>query len=314
MKYLIFILSLLPAIPAHSQDLRTSLLQYQFNALPLNPAYAGRVETVGFESNYFGNFASSFQLSRAAQVSVYGRTGQRGQFGWGGVVQFYQQDFFGEINLRPTFSRLVELPDGTIAFGGSIGISYFDVDETVLSSVNSNFMAIDGGFGVYFHSGRSFAGISVLNAFEKSFFLDENLQNNTLQRQNPFNLHAGTFFRLTEDLQLKPSVLLRYATVYELPDRNIDTYGLWSSDFHASIIVQDAYVLGLLAGYTNPERGMNQSRFGVSATYIFGNFRLTYAVQQNNQATSAISLPVSHLLGAGYDFFQEDEERPARFF
>jgi hypothetical protein len=318
MKFLLVIFQIFLAAAAFSQDLRSSLLQYQFNALPLNPAYAGRLEVPGFDANYFGNFASSFQLSRAAQVSVHGRSeraGKLGQAGWGGVLQFYQQNFYGEINLRPAYSRVIELPVGTIAFGGTLGLSYFDIDENVISTVNSSFMTVDGGFGVYYHTDRFFAGVSVLNAFEKSFFLDENLQGNALRRENPFNLHTGSIIRLTEDLKIKPVALLRYANIYELPDRNqTDIYQSWSADVNASVIVQDTYVLGLLAGYTKPEVGFELSRFGVSATYIFGNLRLSYAIQQNNQAQSAISLPVSHWLSAGYDFYQDENEVPARFF
>ena len=318
MKYIFVFFQILFATAASSQDLRSSLLQYQFNALPLNPAYAGRLDVPGFEANYFGNFGSSFQLSRAAQVSVHGRserTGRLGQAGWGGVLQFYQQYFFGEINLRPAYSRVIALPNGAIAFGGSLGLSYFDIDENVISTVNSSFMTMDGSFGVYYHTEQFFAGISVLSAFEKSFFLDENLPGNALRRENPFNLHTGGIFRLTDDLKLKPIALLRYVNVYELPDRkHTDIYQLWSADLHASVIVQDTYVLGLLAGYTKPEQGFRQSRFGVSATYIFGNFRLSYAIQQNNQVESAVALPVSHWLSAGYDFYQDENVAPVRFF
>lgn len=318
MKYYFLFFQLLISTIVYGQDLRSSLLQYQFNALPLNPAYAGRQETPGFDANYFGNFASSFQLSRAAQVSVYGRsgsTGKLGQAGLGGVLQFYQQQFYGEINIRPMYARVLTLPTGHISFGATLGINYFDIDGTVISNVNSGFLSLDGGFGIYYHTHRFFTGISVLNAFEKSFFLDENLSGNALQRENPFNLLTGGIIRLTEDLKLKPASLLRYVNIYELPDRReVEIRQLLSADLHVSVIVQDTYVIGLLGGYTDAETGSNQSRFGVSASYIFGNFRLSYAIQQNNQVKNATSLPVSHWLSAGYDFYSHETEMPARFF
>jgi len=318
MKYLLLFFQVLMSVGVFSQDLRSSLLQYQFNALPLNPAYAGRLEVPGFEVNYFGNAAASMQLSRAAQVTVHGRSereGKLGQAGWGGVLQFYQQHFYGELNLRPAYSRVIEMPTGTLAFGASLGISYFDIDEQVISTVNSSFMTVDGSFGVYYRSEHLFAGVSVLNVFEKSFFLDENLPGNALRRENPFNLHTGGIIRLNEDLKLKPVALLRYANVYELPDRNQSGISqLWSADLNVSAIVQDTYVLGLLAGYTNPEAGFRQSRFGISATYIFNHFRLSYAIQQNNQVESAVSLPISHWLSVGYDFYQENGRERVRFF
>ena len=315
-KYIFIAVALTGSFTLFSQDLRNSVLQYQFNALPLNPAYAGKAGADGFEAIYFGNFASALQLSRSVLVSVQGRPGGSDKVGLGGVLQFYQQDFFGEINLQPAFSRIFQLSGGgTVAFGATLGINYFDVDETVLTSVNSNFMSVDGGFGVYLYSDQSFAGISVRRMFEKSFFLDENLPGNALQRENPFSFHAGTLFRLNDQLQIKPLALFRYANLYGLPDRKKNAVQqLWSADLHANLVIDDTYVAGVLFGYTDSETGQSISRIGVSATLLLGNFRLSYAIQHNNQANSAVSLPVSHLFGAGYDFFQNGEDSLIRFF
>lgn len=314
-KYLLSAFVVLCLVSLRAQDLRNSLLQYQFNALPLNPAYAGKAGAEGFEAIYFGNFASEFQLSRSVLVSVHGQAGESKKAGVGGTLQFYQQDFFGEINLQPAYSRIFQLSEGQVAFGATLGVNYFDVDETVLTTVNSNFMSLDGGFGIYYHTDKHFAGISVLRLFEKSFFLDEKLPGNALQRENPFSLHAGTLFRINDQIKLKPAALLRYVNLYGLPDRKKDdVYRLLSADLHASLVIDDTYVAGLIFGYSDPELGQNISRVGLSATLLLGNFRLSYAIQHNSRADSAISLPVSHLFGAGYDFFQHESETPIRYF
>ena len=310
-KIILFLFILLFGLAVKAQDpqsLRASLMQYQFNALPLNPAYAGRLEATSFEAFYYGSFASQQQVSRSAMVSLHGRGGASQQVGWGGVLQFHNQEFYNELNFHPAFARIIRLPNGNVSFGATLGLSYFDVDETVLSSLNSSFMSLDGGVGAFYHNQRSFIGVSVLSFFEKSFLGDDD-NTGSLPRSRPINLHLGSLFRLTDELYLKPTVLFRYASVYGIPEKNSMTdYSLWSADAHASVFVQGTYVIGLLAGYTRPEQGYDQTRLGLSATLLFGNFRFGYAIQYNNQAASSVSLPASHTISAGYDFFENPEE------
>lgn len=312
MKKIIFpVIIFIIGLSANAQDtqsLRASLMQYQFNALPLNPAYAGRLETTSFEAFYYGSFASQQQVSRSAMVSLHGRGGLSQQFGWGGVLQFHSQEFYNELNFHPAFSRVIRLESGNVSFGATLGFNYFDVDETVLSTINSSFFSVDGGVGVFYHNQRSFAGVSILNFFEKSLHVGDDNQG-SLPRSRPINLHAGSLFRINDDIYLKPAVLVRYASVYGIPEKNsLTDYSLWSADIHASVFVQGTYVIGLLAGYTRPEQGFNQSRLGVSATLLFGNIRFGYALQYNNQAASSVSLPATHTITAGYDFFEYPEE------
>lgn len=313
MKYFplpIFFLML--GLAANGQDiqsLRASLMQYQFNALPLNPAYAGRLEATSFEAFYYGSFASQQQVSRSAMVSLHGRGGTAQQLGWGGVLQFHSQEAYNDLNFRPSFSRIIRMDNGNLSFGASLGINYFDVDELlVVTDLTSSFWSFDGGAGAYWHNQRSFVGLSMPNFFEKSLGQAE-YNSGSLLRSRPINLHLGSLFRLNDDLYLKPTLLLSQAKIYGLPKSEAGPdYNLWSADVHTSVFVEGTYVIGLLAGYTKPDLGFEQTRLGVSATLLLGNFRLGYAIQYNNQAKSAVSLPASHTISAGYDFFENPEE------
>lgn len=312
-KHLLPVIGLLSYLATGAQELHHSLVQYQFNALSLNPAYAARTGAEGFDATYFGNFASEFQLSRSVLVSVQGQPSE--QAGLGGTLQFYQQDFFGEINLQPAYARAFQLGKGTVAFGAMLGVNYFAVDKAVLSSISSNFMSVDGGVGIYYHTDQHFAGISALRLFEKSFFMEEKVPDNIFQRESPLSLHAGTVFRINNQLKLKPIALLRYAHLYGLSDRkNSSSDKLLSADLHASLILDDIYVAGLLLGYSSVEKGPDLSRIGASATLLIGNLRLSYAIQHNGRADSAVSLPITHLFGAGYDFGTQQVEAPVRYF
>jgi len=307
----LFVLLLFFGLSANAQDvqsLRASLMQYQFNALPLNPAYAGRLEATSFEAFYYGSFASDQQISRSAMLSLHGRGGLQQLLGWGGVLQFHGQEVYNELNFHPTFSRIVHLANSNVSFGATLGINYFDVDESVITTINSSFFSVDGGAGAMWHNQRSFVGVSILHFFEKSFNTDSD-KDFSLPRSRPINLHAGSLFRLNDELYLKPTVLLRYAEIYGIPEpKSHAQYSLLAADVHASVFIEGSYVIGLLAGYTHAELGYDQTRLGLSATLLFGNFRLGYALQFNNEANSNLNLPSTHTISAGYDFFEDPAE------
>lgn len=312
-KVFLLLFGLLSGLPSFGQALRTSPFQYQFNQLSLNPAYASRLPYPGFEATYFGNFTSANQVSRSVILNAQGPTAAGGV---GGTLQFYRTFSFGELNVRPAYAINFSLPNGgELSFGAAIGLNYFDIDESVLSNLQSDFISADAGAGVFYHQKRFFVGLSVLNLIELSSGISKDNITSSFLRENPYNLHMGTTFRLMEDIDLKPSMLLRYINIYELPDQSFGSISQdLSYDFQLSAFVQDIYVISILYGKTDVEFGQGLERFGIAATYLLGNFRLSYAIQLNNQSNSNISLPASHLLSAGYDLFNDGEEEVIRFF
>ncbi len=297
----------------NAQELRTSLFQYQMNALSLNPAFSSYVEASGFEATYFGNFISEGTVSRSVLVNMQGAT-ERG--GLGLTFQFYRTGDIGEVNLRPAWSRRFQLQNGNdLSFGAVVGLNYFDVTNSIFSSVNSDFVSIDGGFGIYYKADQFFAGFSVINLFEASAGLDDDAQNINPLRENPYSLHIGTVQPFIAGMKIKPVALFRYINVYQLPDQSFQNIAEnYSIDLQANIFIEDTYIIGLLYGHTNADIFSNTSRFGISATYVLDNFRLTYAIQNNTQSTNSVSLPVSHLITAGYDLRNGEEESTFRYF
>ena len=295
------------------QELRSSIIEYQFTSLQLNPAYSSKLDASGFTATYFGNLSAENLVSRAATLNLQGATEQGGI---GLTFQFYQVFSLGEINLRPAWSKRFRLPNGAdISFGAVLGVNYFDLDDFILSRFQSNFLSLDGGAGVYYHSDYFFAGLSLLSIFESSFGLETINGEPGLERERPFNLHLGGVFPLLESLELKPVTLLRYINTYELPKTALnDEFQSFSLDLQLNVMIDQAYVVGINYGFTNPEQGYSITRAGLSFTYVFRNFRLSYAFQNNSRRDNAVSLPVSHLISAGYDFGELSEEGKIRYF
>jgi hypothetical protein len=306
---------LLFALKTEAQELRTSLLQFPLNALPLNPAYTGSVGTTSFEATYFGNFVSGNLLSRSVLASLHGRAGAADKTAWGGLMQFYQVANFRELNIRPSFAYLTDAGTGTVAFGAALGIGWFDFEEDVFFSEPGSFPTLDGGLGVYYFAERYFVGASVLSIFEKGFVKKDEFTPVVL-RENPYHLAAGFIKRLNDQIQLKPTALLKFSNFYRFPEKSPATEDLtaWSVDFQATIVVDESYWVGLLYGFTDPSAGSKTNRLSVSVTYTYDRFHLTYGVQRNSRRDNLVELPVSHLISAGYDFFPGVEEMPVRYF
>ncbi len=300
MKKQILLLCLLWAsaqtLPA--QVLRNSLLQYQFNPLPINPAYSGKTGSTGFESAWFGNFAGEEQEGLGS-VSVFGRSGGHPNLGLGGVFEFYHTAFFDEVALHPSFARWWELPVGKIGFGASVGFRYVDFSAAVDRAVN--IFSVSGNLGVYFHTGQFFTGVSMVNFVDGALFLPESAPV-PIAREKPVYLHSGWTATLSETLQVQPVVLLKYATYYSQPAQASDgTNWNWSYEVQSNLIFEETYIGGLLFGTLKLDDGRTLNRFGISATTLFGNLRLGYAIQRNSIGWS-LEISPQHLLVAAYEF------------
>ncbi|TAK48226.1 MAG: type IX secretion system membrane protein PorP/SprF [Saprospiraceae bacterium] len=305
---------LLLAAPAlRGQELRQSFLLYQLDALPLNPAYAGASGFPAFEAFYFGNFSAAATVSRSGLVSVHG-PGRHARTAWGGVMQFYKASLFGEVSASPAFSWKVPLPSGTLSFGGTLGFNYFDFDDDGFGSAPLNFGSIDSGLGVYFQSRRAFAGVSALKLFEQSLFFKNDNATTYIPREKPISAHGGFVLRLYNNILLKPAALLRYAKLYELPSSPNDAGHYLSYDVQATFVVNGTYMVGLLAGRSDYSGSEDLGRYGGSVVLLLGNFHLGYAIQHNSNQNTAVELPISHLLQAGYIFTNDGNEAPLRLF
>lgn len=316
MKFLPVIIALFfgHAAVTSAQDFRMSLLQYQFNLLPLNPGYAARIDSPGFDIVYFGNFTSSSQLSQTALVSAQAPTRHGGL---GAVLNLYNSTSYGEFNFRPTYAYQVHLPGGgKISLGLGLGISYADIRTTSFYGNSQNdFMTLDGSWGIYYFKEHFFAGAAVVNAFDLKIMSLGDSGTGGIVRESPISLQVGSIFRLFENIRMKPMALYQYTNLYVMPQKPLTTGATRYSagELLASFIIDENYVVGVLAGRSVVKGAGSINHFGISATFIFSGFRIGYAFQDYSRKDSGVSLPVSHLITAGYDFWQAEDSTP-RFF
>lgn len=301
---------------AKGQAARSTPSQYTFNALTINPAYAGSQFISSLEMSYFGNGEQFEFLYRSVNASWHGPMDLEGRNNLGLQFNFVHEGNIDEVQFRPSFAYRLNTDVGKIAFAGTLGFNYFSVDNTVSSIFYEPFFTIDGGLGVYFNNEKFFAGLSSLNMFEKLLTDQFKIDRLFLRRENPFYLYTGFMQKLTDRFSIRPNVLLKFSDNYELADVEESVSNELAYDVSVSVILEKNYWVTLFFGSSYFEEIDNLpsdntiqiNRFGLSLDFVVGQLRLKYGIHRSTVPALGTEYPVSHLFGLGYDFGVEEED------
>ena len=212
--------------------------QYIFNGLHINPAYAGYKGDGYIQSTYRSqwiNFPGAPQtLSFTADVSA-----NEGRMGLGVT---YLKDRIGltESNLGMlTYSYRIATGDRSmLSLGVSAGISEYAFDPTGMVTVNpdpllpsSRVAATSPNLntGLFYHSDNFYAGLSAYNLIGRRALLRQDIA--VAFHDFHYYLTFGGMVRLADDVQLKPSVLIKQVkgspTSYDLNAMFLFRERLW---------------------------------------------------------------------------------------
>ena len=201
--------------------------QYIFNGLHINPAYAGYKGDGYIQTSYRSqwiNFPGAPQtLSFTADVSA-----NEGRMGLGVT---YLKDKIGltESNLGMlTYSYRIATGDRSmLSLGVSAGISEYAFDPTGMVTVkpdpllpSSRVAATTPNMntGLFYHSDNFYAGLSAYNLIGRRALLRQDIA--VAFHDFHYYLTFGGLVRLADDVQLKPSVLVKHVkgspTSYDL--------------------------------------------------------------------------------------------------
>ncbi|WP_343488486.1 type IX secretion system membrane protein PorP/SprF [Allomuricauda sp. d1] len=198
--------------------------QYMFNTMSVNPAYAGsrgqlslaglyRAQWVGLDGapeTFTLNLHSPIRNSKLG----YGISVVNDNIGDGVVQETY-------IDAVVSYTLDVDL-DKKLSFGLSVGgdiisldfngLRNFD-DEVVEQDNIDNQFSPNFGLGVYYHTDKFYAGLSVPNILETEFFDNSGGDANSInflstERMN-FYLITGYVFDLNPNLKFKPALLTK---------------------------------------------------------------------------------------------------------
>ena len=245
--------------------------QYMFNPLSYNPAYAGSRGGLSLMGLYRYQWAGIEGAPRNINIGVHSPLATNMAAGL-----YLENDVIGihnSFNLYGSYAYHIPIAnDSKLSLGLQAGIQNYtadwskidpnDIDDPTDPSISDNGqlgmqkkLSPNFGLGAYYYADKYFVGVSVPHLLKGTL---DNLQQLS-QREQHYFVSGAYVFSLTEQLDLKPTVLLKAANHSPL-----------EADINLSLLVNKAIWIG--AGYQTTD-GM-----AFNAAYQFKNgLRIGYA-------------------------------------
>jgi type IX secretion system PorP/SprF family membrane protein len=283
--FAISVLMLAGLLGKAQQDAQFS--QYMFNGIYINPAYAGYKEELNVHSFYRSQWTGIKRAPVSMSVAVDAIANDRN-------VGLALQIANDRVGAQSTLSGYVNYAyrikmsgdeSSRLAFGLGAGLMQLGLDGTLLEPDDADDVYLPAGkqstvlpdarAGVYFSNDRMYAGFSVDNLVARLF--DTNKERNVLvpTPRPHYYLTAGTLIPISQDVQVKPSFLLK-------DDRG----GPTSLDVNAFVLLGQRIWLGLSyrtsvslykKDYLQKDLQKSSSMVGLVEAFASERWRIGYA-------------------------------------
>lgn len=192
--------------------------QYMYNTIEVNPAYAGSRGVLSIFGLYRTQWVGLDGAPKTANASINTPIANSNL----GLGVSFVNDAIGP-TVENTISADVSYSIPTsekfkLSFGIKGTANLFNIDKDKLNPQTkedlvyqnlsaSNFFSPNVGAGIYFHSSKTYVGLSVPNVLETKRYND-NAETFYKERMNAY-LIAGHVFDLTDNLKFKPAVMTK---------------------------------------------------------------------------------------------------------
>jgi type IX secretion system PorP/SprF family membrane protein len=241
-RIFLLITAMVSALDSNAQQ-DSQFSQYIFNGLHINPAYAGYKEDIYIQSMYRSQWEGIKGAPKTFSLSADGAVND-GRVGLGLIIQNDQIGAQSALTAYANYAYKLQLgndDNSKLSFGLAAGFMQLGIDGNKLDGVTPDDGAIpvssqttllpDARLGVYYSNDDYFAGFSATNLLAQYAVKRNN--NNILVPQPHFYLTAGAQFPVSDDLRLKPIVLLKD-----------DVKGPTSLDLNAFLLIKERVWLG----------------------------------------------------------------------
>ncbi len=218
-KYItLFILVLFWAELAKAQQ-DAQYTQYMYNTIVVNPAYAGSRGVLSFAGLYRTQWVGLDGAPNTFTLNLNTPVSERVGVGLSVINDEIGEGTSQETYIDASFSYTIPTSDsGKLSFGVKAGGHFLNIDfsrlanfgaETNLPNIDKKFSP-NFGAGVYYHTEKFYAGLSVPNFLETEHFDESGLSNSFLAEERiNWYVISGYVFDLNPDLKFKPAVLLK---------------------------------------------------------------------------------------------------------
>ncbi len=191
--------------------------QYMFNGLHINPAYAGYKNEGYIQSTYRSQWTDMPGAPRTFTVTA-DLSANEGLMGFG--ASFLSDQIGPTTTSTGLLTYAYRVQTGTSSFlglGVSAGASQYmldrsmlnpnDMDDVLLMEGNVNLITPNLNAGVFFHNDKFYAGFSTFNMIGRRILQREDIS--LAYHDLHFYLTAGALFDIQDNVQFKPSFLIR---------------------------------------------------------------------------------------------------------
>jgi type IX secretion system PorP/SprF family membrane protein len=216
-RFLVLAILMLSAATLYAQqDAQQS--QYMFNGIYINPAYAGYKENLNFHS-YFRSQWTGIEGAPKSMSLAVDAIANNGNVGL--ALQISNDRLGAQTNLSAYANyayRLRMNAEGTsrLAFGLGVGAMQLGINGALLNPNDpepnlvtgmQSTIVPDGRVGVFYSDDKYYAGLSADNLISQ--FINVRNRGYIAQPKPHYYLTGGALFPLSEDVLIKPSVLLK---------------------------------------------------------------------------------------------------------
>ncbi|SMD14192.1 type IX secretion system membrane protein, PorP/SprF family [Pedobacter nyackensis] len=219
--------------------------QYLFNAIHINPAYAGYKDDIYIQSFYRSQWEGIKGAPKSFSIAADGAFND-GNVGLGIILSNDQLGAQSYLTAYANYAYRIRMGDESsqLAFGIAAGImqlgldgnkldNYTPGDELIPQGSQTNTLP-DARFGVYYANKNYFVGFSATNVLAK-YMSKKNTESRLVPVPQPhFYFTAGALFPLNEDMQIKPVILIKD-----------DTKGPSSLDLNAFVLLKKSISIGV---------------------------------------------------------------------
>lgn len=218
--------------------------QYMYNTLSVNPAYAGSRGVFSVAGLHRSQWVGLDGAPSTQTVNIHSPVSERVGLGFSFINDEIGNGTSQESNFDASFSYTIPASrTGKLSFGLKAGGHLFNLDFNRLQNFNpsgdttqetniDNKFSPNFGAGVYYHTEKFYAGISVPNFLETKHFDNDGNSFTASERMN-FYFISGIVTDLSYDWKFKPAILFKMVNGAPL-----------QADFSANFRYQDKLTLG----------------------------------------------------------------------
>lgn len=264
-KWFLGITMLLSVFSFAQQDAQYT--QYMYNTVSINPAYAGSRGHMSLAGLYRAQWVGLDGAPETQTFNIHTPIGYKGL----GLGLSFVNDVIGptsETFVDLDISYTIELDfDKKLSFGLKPSINLLDIqfselnqdtgqgtDPTLQQNIDNRFTP-NVGAGVYYHTDKFYAGLSVPRLLETSHFEESSLS--TAKEQMNFYLISGYVFELNPFLKFKPAILTKVTQGAPL-----------QLDVSANFMLDEKFIAGIAYRWDAAFSGM--IGFNISDEFLIG--------------------------------------------